>query len=130
MNKNTKQLIDYWLKAAHKDLKVMESLFETKHYAYSLYFGHLVLEKALKGYYVRSVGKTTPYTHNLLYLSEKCQLKLDADQNGLLEVVTRFNIEARYPDIKFKFYKMCTKKFAQKYIRDIKRFYKWLIKQI
>jgi len=130
MNKNRKSLIDYWLKAAQEDLKVMNSLYQSKHYPYSLYFGHLVLEKTLKCYYVKTISKSTPYTHNLLYLAEKCKLRLDTEQKELLETVTRFNIEARYPDVKFKFHNLCTKKFAHKYIQQIQEFYKWLIKQM
>ena len=130
MAKDRKQLIDYWLKAAQKDLKVMKSLFEKKHYPYSLYFGHLVLEKTLKGYYVKAINKSTPYTHNLKYLAEKCKLTLNNSQKELLEAVTRFNIEARYPDVSFKFHKLCTRKFTKKYILEIKEFYKWLSKLI
>jgi len=64
MNRNRKPLIDYWLKSAQKDKKVMDSLFEQNHCPYSLYFGHSVLGKALKGYCVKIVGKSAPYTHN------------------------------------------------------------------
>lgn len=130
MTKSRKQLIDYWLLAAKKDLEVMESLFEKKYYPYALYFGHLVLEKSLKGYYAKHISASVPYTHNLSYLAEKCQLKLDNDKITLLETVTRFNIEARYPDVKFKFHKLCTKEFTSKYIRRIKEFYKWLIEEM
>jgi len=122
--------MEYWLQAAHKDKKVMDSLFKQKHYPYSLYFGHLVLEKALKCYYVKNVKKSTPYTHNLLYLAEKCRLELSKHQREILEAVTRFNIEARYPDVKFQFHRMCTRAFTCRYVREIKEFYKWLIQQI
>lgn len=130
MKKSRKRLIDYWFKVAREDLKVVNSLFAKKHYTYSLYFGHLFLEKVLKGYYVKTIDKSVPYTHNLLYLAERCRLSLSKKQKDLLEMVTRFNIEARYPDAKFKFHKLCTKRFAQKYIQEIKGFYKWLLKQI
>ena len=77
MEGNKKKLIEYWLKIAREDLKVANSLFERKHYPQVLFFGHLVLEKVLKGYYVKVVNKNTPYTHNLSYLAEKCKLELD-----------------------------------------------------
>lgn len=100
MTKTRKQLVDYWLKTARADLNVMISLFKNKHYSYALYFGHLVLEKTLKGYYVKTIDKSAPYTPNLVYLAEKCNLELTDWQTELLETVTQFNIEARYPDIK------------------------------
>ncbi|HIE05594.1 MAG TPA: HEPN domain-containing protein [bacterium (Candidatus Stahlbacteria)] len=108
----------------------MDSLFEKRHYPYALYLGHLALEKILKSYYVKKIDKAAPYSHNLLYLAERCKLLLSENHKDLLEVVTRFNIEARYPDVKFRFYRTCTKKFTQKYIVEIKEFYKWLRKQI
>jgi HEPN domain-containing protein len=126
MIKNNKKLASYWLKAAGKDLEVMDSLMKNRHHSYALYFGHLALEKILKGYYVSHIDKVAPYTHNLHYLAEKCRLKLSNSQLELIQAVTRFNIEARYPYIKFKFYKMCTREFTTQYIKKIKEFYKWL----
>lgn len=127
MTKNNSKLSSYWLKASSKDLKVMDSLMKNKHYSYALYLGHLALEKILKGYYVRYFGKVAPYTHQLYFLAEKCKLKLSTSQIELLQAVTRFNIEARYPDIKFKFYKTCTREFTTNYVKKIKEFYKWLL---
>jgi len=130
MDRDRKKLLDYWLITAREDLKVMDSFYEKKHYPYSLYFGHLILEKALKGYYVKTINKSTPFTHNLTYLADKCRLTLNTEQKELLETVTRFNVEVRYPDVGFKFHKLCTRKFTQEHIQEIKEFYNWLIKQI
>jgi len=40
-----------------------------------------------------------------IYLAEKSELDLNDQQMELLEIVTDFNLEARYPDEKFSFYK-------------------------
>ena len=48
----------------------------------------------------------------------------------ILETVTDFNLEARYPDEKFSFKRKCTKKFTQKYLNEIEVMKKWLVKQI
>lgn len=130
MEESKKKLIEYWLKIAKEDLKVANSLFEKKHYPQALFFGHLVLEKVLKAYYVKIVDKNAPYTHNLSYLAEKCNLELDTDQEELLEDVSRFNIDMRYPDRSLKFYKMCNKKYTESYLKKIRRFYRWIIKKI
>jgi HEPN domain-containing protein len=39
--------IDYWLNSAEYDIDVARSLFQKKKYHYSLFFGHLALEKIL-----------------------------------------------------------------------------------
>ncbi len=41
-----------------------------------------------------------------------------------------FNIEARYPDVKFDFYKLCTKEFTLENLEKIRRMYALLSKAI
>jgi len=43
----------YWLEESEKDLPVAESLLENGHYTWSLFVGHLALEKMFKGYLCR-----------------------------------------------------------------------------
>jgi hypothetical protein len=37
---------------------------------------------------------------------------MSSERLELLEVITDFHLEARYPDEKFTFYKKCTKEFT------------------
>ena len=119
-------LIKYWLTGADSDLIVAEHLFEKGDYHYCLFIGHLVLEKALKALYVKNVDINPPFKHSLPILAEKANLKLTEEQETFLEEVSDFNIEARYPDIKFSFYKKCSKEFTENYFLKIKDFHKWL----
>ncbi|MFH0887404.1 MAG: HEPN domain-containing protein [bacterium] len=121
---------DYWLKCAEEDHKVMGHLFEKGDYHYALFLGHLLLEKTLKAYYVKTNKEHAPYTHNLVYLAEKSKLELHDSQISLLENVSQFNLEARYPDKQFDFYKTCTKVFTSTHIDRIKEFYQWLRERI
>jgi HEPN domain-containing protein len=121
---------EYWLKSAREDWKVARHLFEKGDYSHALFFGHLVLEKVLKAVYVYRFDDTPPYTHRLVYLAEKTSLKLNPEQLELLEIVTDFNLEARYPDEKFSFKKRCTEDFTKKYLRKIDEMRKWLVKEI
>ncbi len=125
-----KQTIQYWLESAKDDWKVSNHLFETSDYPYSLFFGHLTIEKILKAIYVDRLNESPPYTHRLVYLAEKTSLNLTAEQLELLETITDFNMEARYPDEKFSFKKRCTKDFTEKYLKDIQVIREWLLKQI
>jgi HEPN domain-containing protein len=120
----------YWVRTAKKDYRVMRHLFANKDYAHSLFFGHLTLEKLLKAYYCKNRKAHAPYKHNLLLLAEEAGLKLSGERRELLEAVNRFNIEARYPDLKFEFYKMCTQSFTKGYVRRIREMYKWLSEKI
>jgi len=121
-----KESINYWLKSAESDLLVAKHLFEKRDYSYCLFFGHLVLEKALKALYVKRVDINPPFKHSLPLLAQKAGLELSEEEESFLEEVTDFNLEARYPDIKFSFKKRCTKKFTENYFNKIKKFFKWL----
>ena len=84
----------------------------------------------LKAYYIKNVGSDFPQIHHLLKIAEKSNLDLTEDQKNFLLEVTAFNIKARYPDYKYKFYKKATKTFTEKYINKIRKFRQWLIKKI
>ena len=108
----------------------MSSLFKNGHNVWALFLGHLVLEKLLKAIYVENVKMNVPFTHDLTKIAEKARLALTEEQKDLLDAVTTFNIKARYPDYKRKFYRTATKKFTANYIKEIKDFRRWLLKRI
>jgi len=122
----TADLIKYWIDSSDKDFVTMKHLFQKKDYHWSLFIGHLVVEKLLKAYHVKKVDDNPPYIHNLLRLAEKSGLELTEGQKDFLVTVTTFNISARYDDYKMDFYKTCTKEFTKKWIEEIKDFRKWI----
>lgn len=95
---------------------------------HGVFLGHLVIEKLLKGLYAKN-NKENPYTiksHNLLALAEKCNLELSDDQIEKLQIITQFNISARYDDYKESFYQKCTDEYTTKQVRNIEEVYIWL----
>ena len=70
------KLIEYWYKTAEHDYKTMLSLYRTKRYSDSLFFGHIILEKVLKGLVVKESKRQAPYIHDLIRLSEISRIKL------------------------------------------------------
>lgn len=128
MQKNGK--IKYWLESAEQDWNVATHLFEKKDYPYALFFGHLTVEKILKAIFVHKKEKTPPFSHNLVYIAEKADLKLNEKILELLEEVSDFNLEARYPDQKFSFYKKCTMDFTETKLQEIERLKKWLLQKL
>ena len=122
--------INYWLQTAENDWQVARHLFEKKDYAYALFFGHLVIEKILKAIIILHKGGNPPFSHRLTYLAEKADLELNDEQGELLEIITDFHLEARYPDEKFVFYKKCTQQFTNSYLEKIEGIKAWLLEQI
>lgn len=44
----TNEMIAYWVTSSDRDYQVMIDLFQKGHYTWSLFIGHLVIEKLLK----------------------------------------------------------------------------------
>ena len=123
---NPKRIIEYWQKTAEHDYEVMLYLFKGKKYSESLFFGHIVLEKILKGLVVQETKKQALYTHDLIQLKEIAKLELSQDEIKFLNKVNEFNIRARYPEYKLQFYKQCNRKYTKNYFDEIVKLYKKL----
>ena len=65
-------------------------------------------------------------SHNLLALAEKCDLELTDEQLERLQIITQFNISARYEDYKESFYQKCTDEYTAKQVKNIEEVYVWL----
>ncbi len=124
------KLISYWINSSDIDFKAMQHLYEKKDFSWSLFIGHLVVEKLIKAYYVKYIDKQPPFVHNLLRLAEKAKLKLSEEQKDFLDMVSTFNIRARYDDYNLEFYKICSKEFTKEWINKITGFREWIKKQL
>lgn len=71
-----------------------------------------------------------PHKHELLKIAKETLLNLTDEQKLFLDDISDFNINARYPDYKLEFYKLCTKEFTTEKFEKIKTFYEWLLSQI
>lgn len=114
------EIISYWVTSAEHDYHTMINLYNSKDYHWSLFMGHLVLEKLLKAIYVERVDINVPRVHDLLRISEKAALILDEKQKDQLDIVTSFNLAAKYPDYKQSFYQKCTEDFTEYNLKVIK----------
>ena len=129
----TKQeIINHWLKQSELDAESMKYLFKGKKYNWALFIGHLVIEKLLKALFVQVHTKDTPVPriHNLFELAKRSKLTLTSEQEDKLDIITEFNIEARYQNEKLDFYKICTKEYATKWIKEIEGLRVWLKNQV
>lgn len=123
---NNDQLIKYWLDSSEDDFGTMTIMFESKRYSWSLFIGHLMIEKLLKAYFIKVKSTYPPFIHNLLRLAEKADLELTDDKREQLITITAFNINARYDDYKMSFNKLCTHEFTSGWIEKIKELRRWI----
>lgn len=123
---NIQELIKYWRDTAKYDYETMLSLFKSKRYSNSLFFGHLVLEKILKALVVQETKNHAKPIHNLIVLAEDAKINLSKAELEFLAEVNKFNIRARYPDYKLSFYKICDLNYTKPRLEKIKLIYKKL----
>ena len=127
---NNIELMKYWMDSSNNDYDTMKLLFTGGKYTWSLFIGHLVIEKLLKALYAK-LNKSAPYapkSHDLVFLASKIQLALTEEQEQILNTITRFNIDGRYDDYKNNFYNLCNKEYTENNIKKIESIRNWLIK--
>lgn len=98
----------HWFTESDEALVVASHLIEKGDYSYALFFGHLAVEKELKGLHAIRQGRHAPPTHNLLRLAKAAGLELSESRTEVLVTITAFNIESRYPDFRRDFRRKCT----------------------
>lgn len=124
------EVIQFWIESSDKDFQTMNNLYDSGDYMWSLFIGHLVIEKLLKAYYIKSKDENYPMIHNLLRIAEKAGLDLNDEQQKFFSTVTGFNINARYDDYKQSFYQKCTREFTAIWIEKIKNQRQWIKNQL
>ncbi len=123
---NMDEVSKYWIDEADDALMILDHLFEKDDYSYALFFGHLAIEKMLKALYVAKTSEHAPPIHNLPRLARLAGIQMSQERNEQLILITAFNIEVRYPDLKRSFRKKCTRDYAAAQIRVVKDIMKWL----
>ena len=125
-NIDVNKVVKHWIDTSDDDFNTMLSLFNAKSYNWSLFLGHISVEKLLKALYVRRFEKHAPFTHNLYRIAELIGLPLDNEYADWLDHITSFNLNARYDDYKKEFYTLCTKEYTINWIEKIKRLRTWI----
>jgi len=123
------QQVNHWRTSARSSLKSAGVLFKSRRYDASLFFGHLALEKLLKGLVTKKIQKAAPYSHDLERLALITEIPLTEEKISQLKTITEFNVASRYDDFKASFYKKCTREYTQKHFLIIKKLYSWLEKE-
>lgn len=125
---NNIDLMNYWIESSDEDYNVMNVLHNSKKNSYCLFFGQMVIEKLLKALYAKN-NKGVPYapkTHDLLYLAQKMELELTERQTLLLDMISDFNMSARYDDYKKEFYNKCNDEYTTAQLKNIEEVRTWL----
>jgi len=61
---------NHWINTSDKDYITMIHLYNTKDYHWSLFLGHIVVERLLKASVVKRISDHAPFTHDLTKLAK------------------------------------------------------------
>ena len=127
-----KDKVAYWIDIADYDLKTAEAMYQTGRWLYVAFMCHQVIEKTLKAYWCGTQPDDPPYTHNHMRLADGCGLydKMSDEQKDFLDLVTNYNIEARYPEDKEALARTLTPQVCRQLIDDTKQLMTWIIEQL
>jgi len=123
-----KEAIRYWRKGAEEALTNAGFMLEKSSYSFALFLLHLAIEKMLKALVVAKTDDHSPRIHNLLYLAGKAGLELTKAQDNLLNELSRFNIEGRYPE-EARAVSPLNSNQVSDYFKRTKEFYQWLLSE-
>lgn len=116
----------HWINTSDKDSVTMDHLYHSKDYHWSLFIGHIVIERLLKACVVKETRKHAPFTHDLTKLASLAGLRFSEEQLDWLDTISTFNLNVRYDSYKEAFYKKCTYEFATEWIEKIKMLQTWI----
>ena len=120
------KVVAYWVTLADSKWKTAIALLEKERFADCLFFCHLTIECLLKAMVANNTGEQAKPIHNLVRLAEIAGIQISPEHKELLEEITEFNMEARYPEEKFAFFKKATNEFTRQYVSKTEQLIVWL----
>ncbi|MBW8333422.1 MAG: HEPN domain-containing protein [Prolixibacteraceae bacterium] len=114
--------IIYWAKQVDEDFDCANILYQANHFAQSLFWAHLALEKLTKALWIKkNEGNTPPFVHNLLRLITQTNEYFSEDQLQFINEMNAFQIKGRYPDYAESLEKTITKAICEEYLTETKK---------
>jgi HEPN domain-containing protein len=121
-----KKIYNHWITTSDNDFITMVNLYDSKDYHWSLFIGHIVIEKLLKACVVKQLNDHAPFTHDLTKLANISGISFPEELLDWLDTISTFNMNARYDSYKEAFYKKCTLEFTSEWIEKIKTLREWI----
>ncbi|MCX6090840.1 MAG: HEPN domain-containing protein [Candidatus Atribacteria bacterium] len=101
-------------------------MFQTGRYIYTVFMGHLAIEKVLKGLFQKTNLKVPPKTHDLIFLLTFIQVKVPEDKISFIQVLNDAQIRTRYPDNLEKLVKEYTADVIQNILIETEELLLWI----
>lgn len=126
INIDIDKIVKHWIETSDEDFNSAITLFKANSFSWSLFLGHISVEKLLKAFYVKKHKIHAPFIHNLYRLAELNEMVLTDEYADWLDKITSFNLNARYDDYKKEFNLLCNSNFTNEWIEKIKILRIWI----
>jgi HEPN domain-containing protein len=97
MTNATKRDVKSWVDASRYDLETARALLKSRRYLYVPFMCQQSLEKLLKAHATVRTGEFAPRIHNLVRLGEVAALEFSEEEKKLLERLSLYFLQSRYP---------------------------------
>ena len=81
---NIDPIVLHWHESSDENYATMQNLLKANEFSWSLFLGHLVIEKLLKALYVKKLQRHPIFSHDLLRLVKKIEIELPSDYDEWL----------------------------------------------
>jgi len=89
---------EQWAERARYDLETARAMWDSGRFLYVLFCCQQAVEKMLKAVIAERSGQCPPRLHNLLRLAKHAGVELDQSQTVLMEDLSRYYVQSRYPE--------------------------------
>lgn len=122
-----KEFTKEWVEFAQMDLLMAKRNIDSMELARLVSF-HLqqALEKILKAYIIEKVSEELPRIHNLAGLANIAKLKLESNENDLLDELNFIYIESRYPQSQDELRDFLDKTNIKELYNKVERLVEWI----
>lgn len=111
------EAVKTWLEGADDAWDTAQKLFSVQKYHHALFFAQLYLEKLLKALTYHLKDNHPVFTHDLVLLTERLNLPISPEQIEDLREISKFNVSARYDELKRELYRKATPEFTSIWMR-------------
>lgn len=119
-----------WLDASRYDLETAKALLKSRRYIYVLFMCQQALEKLLKAHVTARTGEFPPRIHNLVRLGELAALEFPQEDKKLLERLSLYYLQTRYPPNIQALAKTANRSMAAAHLEQTEALGKWLRRQL
>jgi HEPN domain-containing protein len=126
-----KPIVKKWIEISDYDFKTARAMFKSSRYLYVAFMCQQSVEKLIKAQIVHIEDQFPPKIHKLETLAIRANLQEDLsdEQKDLLNELSYFYLNNRYPDFKVELNKLINKKKAYEILKKTESFLKWMKQQ-